>query len=231
MTTLGAKPNHAFFHCQHPAQKKTCGAPSSALRSRRESHHACLRRLHARSTPAFAGSKRNVVFKVVLFARLHARDGRVPPRAALRAMRRRHPQKDKRIVSEIFPDSRFFALHKPDCADLRELQKAIRAIRDASRAHRISVDDTRKDAFERIEAGFDRRAFRSRRRFEAPISVVARDDVAPRGQRKSRPRSRGRLRQSLRSHPRRHGHDGHNGEISGRLLPAAQRNRPERADR
>ena len=56
-----------------------------------------------------------------------------PPRAAIRAARRRHPRKDKQIAAKFFPGNRFFALHKPECADLRELEKAIHTIRDTSR--------------------------------------------------------------------------------------------------
>lgn len=182
-------------------QKKTCGAPSDAPQMPRESRRTCLHRRHARSAAAPAVPKRNVVFKVVLFATWRAMDAFTPPRAVLRAARRRHPRKDKQIAAKIFPGNRFFALHKPECADLRELEKAIHAIHDASRACRNCVDGICGSAFERIEASFDRRAFRSRRRFEAPIRVVVRDDIAPRGQRKNRPRSRGRLRQSLRAHP------------------------------
>ena len=232
MTTLGAKPNHAFFHCQHPSRKKTCGAPSNASRARRESHRAGLQRPRARSAPASAGSKRNVFFKVVLLASLRSQGPCAPPRTALRTTQRRHPRKDKRIDSGIFSGGGFFAPHKPDCADLREPKTAIRAMHGASCAHRNRVDDTREDALQRIETRFGRRAFRSRRRFEASIRVVARDDITFCGRRKSRRRSRGRLRRSrsLRAHPTMRARR-RSGGISARLPPAARRNRPARADR
>lgn len=49
MATLGAKPNHAFFHCQHPARKKIPRRTSTPQRSHRRSAQAlrwitCTRR-------------------------------------------------------------------------------------------------------------------------------------------------------------------------------------------
>ncbi len=106
------------------------------------------------------------------------------------------------MASKIFPDELFFALHKPDCADLRELEKAIRAIRDASRARRNSVDDIRSDAFPRIEAGDDPLASRARRCVEAQIRTATHDDACSAWTKKKPSTFRGRLRRSRIAHPR-----------------------------
>lgn len=234
MTTLGAKPNHAFFNCQHPAPKKNARRCSGTPCARRESRRDRLRRARARSPSTPSRQKRNVVFKVVLSAKLCGRSHRESSRAPLRTTRRRQSPKDKRIASEIFPSRRFFAPHKPDCADLRELEKAIRTIRDASRARRNSVDDIHAGAFHRIEAGCDPLAWRSRRCVESSnrtdLRVAERGGGTPRGQRKSRPRSRGRLRQSLSACPMTRARPARR-QVSGRLLPAVRRSRPGRADR
>ena len=158
MTTLGAKPNHAFFNCQHPYRKKSARRPSSTPRNGREIRRTRLPGERARSRLASACRKRNVVFKVVLSAGHCARRGCGPSRASLATTQRRQRPKDKRIDPEIFPSRVFFAPHKPDCANLRELQKALCAIHGALRAHRNGVDDMRFDAFTRIEAAIDPRA-------------------------------------------------------------------------
>ncbi len=204
MTTLGAKPNHAFFNCQHPSRKKSARRPSNAPRSGREIRRTRLPGDRARSQLASACRKRNVVFKVVLSTSHCARRGCGPSRAPLATTQRRQRPKDKRIDPEIFPTRLFFAPHKPDCADLRELQKALRAIRGAFRARRNDVDDMRADAFTRIEAAIDPRASCAPRCVEQTIrdSRARRKTIlAPRGQRKSRPRSRGRLRRPLLACP------------------------------
>ena len=61
MATLGAKPNHAFFHCQHPARKKIPRRTSAPRRAHRRSSRAplsitCARRpgdRHARKKTSF----------------------------------------------------------------------------------------------------------------------------------------------------------------------------------
>ena len=234
MTTLGAKPNHAFFNCQHPAPKKNARRCSGAPCARRESRRDRLHRVHARSPPTPARQKRNVVFKVVLSARLCDRSRRKVSRAPLRTTRRRQSPKDKRIASEIFPSRRFFAPHKPDCADLRELEKAIRTIRDASRARRNSVDDIRAGAFHRIEAGCDLLAWRSRRCAQPPIRTDLR--VAERGggasaRTKKKPSAFPGTASAVAVHMPDDAGTANAAKISGRRLPAVRRSRPGRADR
>lgn len=181
MTTLGAKPNHAFFNCQHPSRKKSARRPSNAPRSGREIRRSRLPGERARSQFVSACRKRNVVFKVVLSTSHCARRGCSPSRAPLATTQRRQRPKDKRIDPEIFPTRLFFAPHKPDCADLRELQKALRAIRGAFRARRNDVDDMRADAFTRIEAAIDPRASCAPRCVEQTI----RTEIPERGARRS----------------------------------------------
>lgn len=201
MTTLGAKPNHAFFHCQHPAQKKTCGAPSNAPRARRESHHACLRRLHARSAPASAASKRNVVFKVVLFARLRARDGRA-------RRERRFERRDDGIrgringsIRRFFPTaifSRCTSRIARICANSKRRYAPFET--HLARTESVSTTPARTHSNASKPASIDARFGRddaSKRRSEPSRATTS----LRRGQRKSRPRSRGRFRQSLRAPP------------------------------
>lgn len=174
MTTLGAKPNHAFFNCQHPSRKKSERRPSNAPRSGREIRRTRLSGGRTRLQPVSARRKRNVAFKVVLSASHCARRGCGPLQVAHEATRWRQRAKDKRIDSETFPGRLFFAPHKPDCADLRELQKAICAIRDASHAHPNGVVDIRADAFHASK----------------PRSIGARRAIGGASNRRSQPQSR-----------------------------------------
>lgn len=118
--TLGAKPNHGFFHCQHPDAKKfarlaahTQRARCPEVRTRCASADACAR--HASGT-----AKRNIFFSDVLFHAASRRPSRThaPTRAATRP-----PARMKADESASFDDRRNgpdFASHKPECAELRE---------------------------------------------------------------------------------------------------------------
>lgn len=120
MTTLGAKPNHGFFNCQHPAP----GNPRERVRCSRRTRpaaracayrHACARRAHA-SVP----SDQNIFFSAVsCFTREtsteeHSRRGRHGGHAGARR------NGGERRLHFFSSSGRFSAPHNPDCAKLRE---------------------------------------------------------------------------------------------------------------
>lgn len=147
MATLGAKPNHAFFHCQHPARKKIAARasalPCARRRSRRASRpHACARR--ARPSPR---AKQNVFFPALFFARCAARPGSTT--AAGRcddAHAKRIPASERRAFG-VASSGRFFALRQADCAKVRELFDAFRDCEASNRMLRCGVGDVDRDVF------------------------------------------------------------------------------------
>ena len=194
MTTLGAKPNHAFFNCQHPSRKKSKRCPSNAPRSGREIRRTRLSGGCARSQPASARQKRNIVFKVVLSASHSARRGCGPLRAPLAATRRRQRPKDKRIDPEIFP-GRLFSRRTSRIARICANSKSRYA---PSATHRVRTGTASTTSARTRSYASKQRSIRARRasldalktRFEPKFRSAAHD--APRTARikKSRPRSR-----------------------------------------
>ncbi|MBW8850555.1 MAG: hypothetical protein JF600_07225 [Xanthomonadales bacterium] len=117
---LGAKPNHGFFHCQHPDAKKIPARVAVADRATRPASrkaHDARRDGAARCATAF-GRKR--FFSAVLFPRSGcATTSRVAPDGSRRrrAARMKGGESASCDVGRSGPD---FASHKPECADLRE---------------------------------------------------------------------------------------------------------------
>lgn len=118
--TLGAKPNHGFFHCQHPDAKKI--ARRFACAPRAVHRGARMRRAppHARMPHARDAAKRNIFFSAVLS---HA-PARRHPKTARRRRAPAHPQARMKAGESASFDVRRngpdFASHKPECAELRE---------------------------------------------------------------------------------------------------------------
>ncbi len=188
MATLGAKPNHAFFHCQHPARKKISARASAPPHARRRSPraprlHACARRARP-STCA----KQNIFFPALFFARCAAH-----PRSttATRGCDDAHPERiptSERRAFGVASSGRFFALRQADCAKVRELFDAFRDCEASKRTLRRGVGDVDRDAFGHARAacgtGVDGMRRASHR---PPMSRSTRKKKAARGR-------RGRLR-------------------------------------
>lgn len=172
MTTLGAKPNHAFFNCQHPSRKKSERSPSNAPCSRREMRRNRLRRRHARSRSACACRKRNIVFKVVLSWSHQARKGCVLSRAALN---RRAGGSDRRINGSIrrFFRTGFFSRRTSRIARICANSKTRYAPSATRRVRTGMVSMTiRADTSPRIETGIDPHTLRARRCVEPSVRTA-----------------------------------------------------------
>lgn len=237
MATLGAKPNHAFFHCQHPARKKIASRasalPCARRRSRRASRpHACARR----ARPS-ARAKQNVFFPALFFARCAARPGSTT--AAGRcgdAHAKRIPASERRAFG-VASSGRFFALRQADCAKVRELFDAFRDCEASKRMLRRGVGDVDRDAFGRAHGACgtvvdgmrdpDPRRDDDRRRaaHRRPRPRRARKKKAARG-RRGRLRGIPGIRKCAPDKA-----DARQRRVSDRLLPAARRSRPARAGR
>lgn len=120
LATLGAKPNHGFFHCQHPGAKKIPARDADADRAPRpatRASHRARRVVAARSDEAF---RRKRFFSAVLFPRPRRpptpRDASAGRARAIR-MRMKRGESASCDVRRTGPD---FASHKPECAELRE---------------------------------------------------------------------------------------------------------------
>lgn len=120
MTTLGAKPNHGFFNCQHPAPRNPHDRARRARRSRPAARacayrHGCRRRAQA-SVPW----NQNIFFSAVS---CFTRETSVRCRR-LRHRRGRHPgvrrNGSERQLHFFSSSGRFSAPHNPDCAKLRK---------------------------------------------------------------------------------------------------------------
>ncbi len=227
MATLGAKPNHAFFHCQHPTRKKIPQRTSTTRRTHRRSARAPRSPTRARRARQSACSKKNIFFPAVLFA------ARIESRASASIGKDcggAHPAcapAGERGAFVISSNGRFFVPHKPDCAKVRELFDAFRGIEAARRACRRRADIAHRDALGRAtRSGFASQrlpeAHRGRRFTAMRTLRRARKEKAARGR-------RGRLREHRNVHratPARGKR-----RISGRRLPAVRRSRPAPADR
>jgi hypothetical protein len=131
MAILGAKPNHAFFHCQHPSQKKIPQRGSAPHRSNRRWPHiyrSADRNDHARQ---LTRKKQNIFFPAVFFAAYIANRAPLPVADDDGGARPEYVRARERIAFGIASSGQFFVLHKADCAKVRELLDASRAVEAA----------------------------------------------------------------------------------------------------
>jgi hypothetical protein len=145
-----AKPNHGFFHCQHPARKKIARHGEKA---RRRCCRGCRCRhagTHARKPLPSACRKQNIFFSAVFFLPAFARQHQAGARGQRRAAFRLHLQAGERIVFDLCSQVRISAPQPPDCAKVRELPDAFRGSRDAIRMRRCSKDDVGSDLSHRV---------------------------------------------------------------------------------
>jgi hypothetical protein len=227
MATLGAKPNHAFFHCQHPMRKKPPQRASTTRRTNRRQARAPRPLTRAQRVRRSARKKKNIFFPEVLFA------ARVETRASASigngcdGAHRAYVPASERGAFVISSNGRFFVPHKPVCAKVRELFVAFRGAEAARRACQRRTDNADRDTFGRTT----RSGFASRRLPEAdrrgrspPYAPFARcakkkplaDDAGGFG-------NSGNAHRATPTRGKRW--------VSGRRLPGVRRSRPARADR
>ena len=137
MTTLGAKPNHAFFHCQHPARKKITRRTSAPRRTRRRSSRAPLSMTCSRRTRRSARAKKNIFFPAVLFAACDTHRVSTPIGDDGDDAHPTHVPASERSAFVLSSNGRFFVSHNPDCAKVRELFDTFRG---AEATHRMCRD-------------------------------------------------------------------------------------------
>jgi hypothetical protein len=140
MATLGAKPNHAFFHCQHPVRKKIPQHASTPHHTSRRSSHAPWPATRAQRACQSTRVKKNIFFPVVLFTARVARRVCATSAGDGAGVRPGCVPASERSALVISSKGRFFVSHKPDCAKVRELFDAFRAIEPVHRTHRHGVE-------------------------------------------------------------------------------------------
>lgn len=140
MATLGAKPNHAFFHCQHPARKKIPRRTSAPRRTHRRSSRAPLSITCARRTRRSARTKKNIFFPAVLFAACDARRVYAPIGDDGGDAHPTHVPASERSAFVLSSNGRFFVSHNPDCAKVRELFDTFRGAEATHRTCRDGVE-------------------------------------------------------------------------------------------
>ncbi len=120
MTTLGAKPNHGFFNCQHPATGNSRAPVRCARRSRPAARACAYRHGCGRRAQASVPWNQNIFFSAVS---CFTRETSVRCRR-LRHRRDRHPgvrwNGSERQLHFFSSGGRFSAPHNPDCAKLRK---------------------------------------------------------------------------------------------------------------
>jgi hypothetical protein len=199
MTALGAKPNHGFFNCQHPAPGNPRARIPARCRAVPSSHAAAFARARMRCAQASVPSKQNIFFSAVsCFTRETSADA-----VRHRGRERRHPGAHRQAMNGslnfFVRHGRFSAPHNPDCAKLRSLVGAV-----DSRRHTSEPPSThRADGIARLRAMRPTRVIaavavaasdhgRMRRRPTNGMSHAVHPATGIR-KRRSRPRFRGRL--------------------------------------
>lgn len=241
MATLGAKPNHAFFHCQHPAQKKISARASAQPRARRRSPRVSRLHASARRARTSTCAKQNIFFPVLFFARCVAHPGST---TATRGCDDAHPERiptGERNAFGVAPSGRFFALRQADCAKVRELFDAFRDCEASNRMLRCGIGDVDRDVFGHARGACDtvvdgmlnpdprRDDDRRREATRGGATRIDRRDRDARARKKAARGRRGRLRGIRKRAPNAVG--ARQRRVSGRLLPAARRSRLARAGR
>jgi hypothetical protein len=132
MTALGAKPNHGFFNCQHPAPGNPRARIPARCRAAPSSHAAAFAHARMRCAQASVPSKQNIFFSAVsCFTRETSADA-----VRHRHRHRRHPGTRRQAMNGslnfFVRHGRFSAPHNPDCAKLRSLVGAVDGRRRAS---------------------------------------------------------------------------------------------------
>ena len=249
MTALGAKPNHGFFNCQHPATGNSRARMRGPRRARPATRARACRHGCARRAQACVPSNQNIFFSAVsCFTReTSAR------RRRLRRRRCGHPgtrwNGGERQPSFFSSSGRFSASHNPDCAKLRSPlgierrrsthvgatttrifgrrigcgrrhpRGAMRALDASDRRHA----DTTQPTVSATASATTSTMIGAPRRHRRPTNGRRRDARGLR-KRRSRPRSRGRL-------PDVPGLARCGDALSARRLRAARRSRQDRAGR
>ena len=212
-------------------QKKSPQRASTTRRTHRRSARAPRSPTRARHARQSACTKKNIFFPVVLFAacvesRASASIGKDCGGA--------HPAcapAGEHGAFVISSNGRFFVLHKPDCAKVRELFVAFRGIEAARRACRRRTDNAHRDAFGHAT----RSGFASRRLPEAHRGRRSPRCATFAGRAKKKPladdaggfENTGKCTGTRTRRRRRAGNAG----FSGRRLPAVRRSRQAPADR
>lgn len=226
MATLGAKPNHAFFHCQHPARKKIPLHTSTTLLTNRRSTRSPRSDNAYSAHPPIDAKKKNIFFPAVLFAVCGARRVSAPAGGTGSDAHPAQVPASERSAFVISSKGRFSVSRKPDCAKVRELFDAFRGIGEVRRTCRRRTGNVDSDSFGRTP----RPEFASR-----PLPEADRGGRAPpRAPRRSTQRKKpladeasGLGKTGTRIERRRRA----GSRISGRRLPAVRRSRPARVDR
>lgn len=250
MTTLGAKPNHGFFNCQHPAPGNPRARARCSRRTRPAARACAYRCGCARRAQASVPSDQNIFFSAVsCFTRETSTHCR-----RLRRRRGGHPgtrrNGGERRLHFFSSGGRFSAPHNPDCAKLRKPIDGVRrrsthagatttrilgrpigacgGIRDARSMHAtIGMVSAYRRPHRQPRRRSVARGDDHRRRSSAASATDERHDARGASacrKRRSRPRSRGRL-------PDAPGRARCRDAISARRLRAARRSRPDRAVR
>lgn len=226
MTALGAKPNHGFFNCQHPAP----GNPRARIPSPRRVAPPTLaiERKHgrARRTQASVPSNQNIFFSAVSCFTRETSSRKRHLRRPREGRPATHRPGDERCPDFFSSSGRFSALHNPDCAKLRKSFGAARrfstrAGTTATRMRGHRCRHWRTHARRAIDARHRTCRRPCRPRADAPTTDerhASRNATGIR-KRRSRPRFRGRL-------PDAPGLARCRGAISDRRLRAARRSRP-----
>ena len=120
MSALGAKPNHGFFNCQHPAPGNPC---TNILSSRRVASLTLAReRGHGRprrKQPSVP-SNQNIFFSAVSCSTRETFASTRRPGRHLARHPGMHRSSDERESDFFSSSGRFSAPHNPDCAKLRK---------------------------------------------------------------------------------------------------------------
>jgi hypothetical protein len=132
MTALGAKPNHGFFNCQHPAPGNRRARIPARCRATPSPNAIAFAHARTRYAQASVPSKQNIFFSAVsCFTRETSAD---PVRH--RRRHRRHPGTHRQAMNGslnfFVRHGRFSAPHNPDCAKLRSLVGAVDSRRRTS---------------------------------------------------------------------------------------------------